>query len=156
MVGSELTWSQSWQISWKWYCSSFFDIVTRIYLPSESAAVDLGRVSGPMLISSLASFLVSPPFFLSFFSLPLSMGSFTSSLYILSLFLRISYVQSTTLPAPGQPPKQATLGAFNIIGSSLVSAQQVHVLVITHELTVHAKFLYLSRSSSGHSTRFTS
>ena len=52
------------------------------------------------------------------------MGTFLSLLYISSLFLGLTCVQSTTLPAPGQPTQQATLG-FEIIGSSLVSAQQV-------------------------------
>ena len=71
------------------------------------------------------------------FSLPLSMGTFYSSLYISSLFLGLTYGQST-LPPPGQPTQQAALGTFNIIGSSLVSAQQVHTLfIIIHQPTIH-------------------
>jgi hypothetical protein len=68
------------------------------------------------------------------------MGTLSSLLYISSLFLGMTYGQSTTLPAPGQPPKQGTLGGFNIIGSSLVSAQQVRVLFIIHDPTFHASF----------------
>ena len=70
------------------------------------------------------------------------MGSFSFTLYILSLFLGISYVQSTTLPAPGQPPQQVTLGTFNIIGSSLVSAQQVRVLVIIRDPNTFMRSFY--------------
>ena len=66
------------------------------------------------------------------------MGTFYSSLYISSLFLGLTYGQSTTLPPPGQPTQQAALGTFNIIGSSLVSAQQVHTLFIIHEPTIHS------------------
>lgn len=58
-----------------------------------------------------------------------------SSLYISSFFLGLVYCQSATLPAPGQPTHQGTLGTFNIIGSSLVSAQQVQSLSAMHVST---------------------
>ena len=66
------------------------------------------------------------------------MATFSSSLYILSLSLGLTYGQSTALHAPGQPSHKATLGTFNIIGFSLVSAQQVHILFIIHEPTIHS------------------
>ena len=91
-----------------------------------------------MLISSLEHHLVLVPFLFSFLSLSLSMRSFSSSLYISSLFLGLAYGQATTLPPPGQPSKQAALGAFNIIGSSLVSAQQVLPIFIIRVPTLHA------------------
>lgn len=84
------------------------------------------------------------------------MGTFSFSLYILYLLSGLTHVQSTTLPAPGQPTKQAALGTFNIIGSSLVSAQQVRVLFMIRDPTIYAKFLSIASCFSGHSIRFTS
>ena len=61
-----------------------------------------------------------------------------SSLYISSLLLTVTYGQSTTtLAPPGQPTQQVALGTFTIIGSSLVSAQQVRLRFILRESTFY-------------------
>ena len=104
----------------------------------------------------ISLFSVTSLLFLSFLSFLLSMGTFSPVLYFISLFLGITCVQSTTLPAPGQPAPQATVGGFVIIGSSYVSAQQVRLLSIIHNSAVHAKFLFFGSCSSGHPKRFTS
>ncbi|PPQ72942.1 hypothetical protein CVT24_000185 [Panaeolus cyanescens] len=49
-----------------------------------------------------------------------------STLQVLSLFVFSAYAQ-TVLPPPGQPLKQGNVGGFELIGKSLVSAQQLFV-----------------------------
>ncbi|KAF8160645.1 glyoxal oxidase [Crassisporium funariophilum] len=43
------------------------------------------------------------------------------------LFLGLAYAQPATLPAPGQPTRKGVIGGFEVIGESLVSAQQLFV-----------------------------
>lgn len=92
-------------------------------LPSLFRAVRLLRSSFASTLKVSLTYCLSPW---------RAMRSFRS-LYISSLLLGSAYGQSTTLPPPGQPTQTATVGTFNITGSSLVSAQQVRVLSVIYE-----------------------
>lgn len=49
---------------------------------------------------------------------------------VVSLLASLVSAQSSTLPAPGQPLQTGSVGQFEIIGETLVSAQQVSFLIL--------------------------
>ncbi|CAA7261864.1 unnamed protein product [Cyclocybe aegerita] len=53
------------------------------------------------------------------------MGLVPTSFFVASCLVALGTAQSTTLPAPGQPARHGVVNGFEIIGSSLVSAQQI-------------------------------
>lgn len=64
-------------------------------------------------------------------------GTHTSSSALVAFLVaaNAAYAQSATQAAPGQPQRSGTVGTFDVVGNSIVSAQQVR--------TLHSTLFYL-------------
>lgn len=58
-------------------------------------------------------------------------GAISFAFYLLKYTLPALGQSTATLPQPGQPSATGAIGQFEIVGSSLVSAQQVSPLFFT-------------------------